>query len=444
MPEIRSVWAVVWPIILTNMLNVTVGMVDLKMVGSLGVDSIAAVGMANQVSMIVLVVMIAIGGGTSVLVAHAYGARDAGRVSRVASRSLSFMLLTALVLVSPLGLLISRPVLEMLGGEPRVVALGDSYLRILFVGAVFTMTNMAVSSILLGVGRTRVSLVLLVGVNALNIACNYVLIFGVGPVPAMGVRGAALGTNLARALGSLAGIWIMVSPRFPVRATLAESLTLDTALVKQIFFLGGPRSLQGIVRNVSRLIAIRIVTLLPDATRAVSAYSVSMQVRMVSSFIGLAFMAAAMSRVGQNLGAGDPREAERSGWIASAMATVLMTAVSVVFLVFPESIMGFFTTDRQVISMGRTFFIIIALTEPVMAFAFSLGGALRGGGDPISPFIYGSVSDIVVVAAAGYVFAVTLNMGFAGIALGMALSSVTRAVPIVWKWQQGKWKHTRL
>jgi len=438
--EIKRVWAVAWPLILTNLLNVSVGIVDFKMVGTLGVASIAAVGMSRQVMMFLMVLMLAISGGSSVLVAHAYGARERHKVSAIASRSIVFMVIAAMLIVTPLGFLFSRPLLVLLGGEEQVVRLGESYLRILFIGSLFTMFNFAITGILLGVGKTKVSLILLIGVNILNIAFNYMLIFGLGPIPAFGVAGAALGTITARGLGSLAGIWISKTPRFPIQATYRDGLTFDLPLLRKILYLGGPRSLQGIVRNFSRLMTLRIITLLPDATRAISAYSVGMQVRMISSFIGLAFMSASMSRVGQNMGGRDPDLAEQSGWISAGMATGLMTILALIFFMFPDVIMAFFTKDHDVIAMGRLFFVIIALSEPIMAFAFALGGALRGGGDPVSPFIYASVSDLVIVILVGYLIAVQFQIGFAGIAIGLALSAFTRAIPTMLAFRKGKWK----
>lgn len=442
--ESRRVWAIAWPVLLTNILNVTVGIIDFKMVGSLGISAIASVGMSRQVMMFVMVLMIAISGGSSVLVAHAHGAGDRAAVSATAARCLLLMVAAAFVLVMPLGLLLAEPMLVALGGSPNVVDLGTTYLHILFAGSVFTMLNFAVTAILLGVGRTEISLILLVGVNTLNVLLNYLLIFGAGPIPALGVAGAALGTITARGLGSIAGLWIVTTPRLPVQACLREGLQLNMPLVGRILFLGGPRSLQGIVRNASRLIMIRIVTLLPDSTRAVSAYSVCMQVRLVSIFVGLAFMSAAMARVGQNLGAGDPDAAERSGWIASGMAAGIMTVVAVILFLFPATIMGFFTTDADVIAMGRTFFRIVAVTQPVMAVAFALGGGLRGGGDPMTPFIYASLSDLFVVVLVGYTLAIKLDMGLTGVALGIAVSAFTRSLPTARKFRQGKWKGTRL
>jgi putative MATE family efflux protein len=425
--EIEQVWTIAWPVILTNLLNVSVGIIDFKMVGSLGVTPIAAVGVARQV-----------------LVAHAYGAGNHDQVSRVAGRAISLLLGTALLIITPAGLLFSKPMLVALGASDAVVQAGDTYLRILFAGCIFTMFNFTITGILLGVGRTKVSLMLLVVVNLLNIGFNYVFIFGVGPVPAYGVSGAAIGTVLSRAIGSLAGIWILATPRLPIQLAFRDCLQVDFHLFRKILHLGGPRSLQGIVRNFSRLMTIRIITLLPEPTRAISAYSVGMQVRMISTFVGLAFMAAATARVGQNMGAGKPHMAEKSAWIAAAMATALMSVVAVIFLLIPEMIMGFFTDNPDVISMGRTFFIIIALAEPVMAFAFAMSGGLRGGGDPVSPFIYSSVSDLVVVIAVGYLLAIPCGMGFAGVAVGLAVSAITRALPTMLKFRQGKWKHITL
>ena len=421
-----------------------VGLVDLKMVGVLGVSEIAAVGMARQVMNLVFVIMIAISGGTSVVIARAFGANDHALVSSTASKALIYSAVVALALVMPVGILTRRAFLVALGGSPEVVELGSAYLGIIFAGALFTMFNFGVAAVLLGVGRTRVSLVLLLFVNGINIGFNYVFIFGLGPIPAMGIAGAGMGTLVARALGTVAGVWIVVTPRFPIQANLRRGFTFDSRLIGQIVRLGGPRSLQGIVRNFSRLLTIRIVTLLAGATAMVSAYSVAMQVRMISTFVGLAFMQAAAVRVSQNLGGGRVEDATRSGWIAAAMAAGCMSVAAVMMAVIPDQIMGFFTSDAEVIRLGRTFFIVVALSEPVMAFAFGIGGALRGGGDSISPFVYGSVSDLVVVAAAGYLFAITLGLGFTGVALALALSALTRAIPTMLKYRQGAWKSIQI
>ena len=176
--EIPKVWRIAWPLILTNLLNVTVGIVDLKMVGTLGFESIAAVGMSRQVTMFIMVLMIAISGGSSVMVARAYGSGDQSKITVIASRAIFYMLVSALIIVTPAGLFLSRAILNALGGSDEVVRIGTSYLKILFAGSVVTMFNFAVSAVLLGVGKTRVSLVLLLGVNVLNIGLNYTFIFG--------------------------------------------------------------------------------------------------------------------------------------------------------------------------------------------------------------------------------------------------------------------------
>ncbi|MBN1672773.1 MAG: MATE family efflux transporter [Kiritimatiellae bacterium] len=441
--EIQALLAIVWPLIVTNLLNVTVGIADMKMVGMLGVAPIAAVGMSRQIFMLILSLMIAITGGTSVLVAHAYGARNPRRVSEVAARSVVFMLATAVLVVMPLGLIFARDILGMLGAADTVAQLGERYLQVVFAGCIFTMFNFATTGILLGVGKTWVSMTILGVINALNVALNYVFIFGVGPIPALGVTGAAVGTVASRGIGSVACFWALSTRRLPVRMRLRDGLTLDWRLLGQILGIGGPRTLEGLVRNVSRLAVIRIVALFDTPTRAIAAYNVGMQVRYISTFVGLAFMHAAMSRVGQNLGAGEPDRAEQSGHQGAKLAAIIMGVAALFFLVFPEPIMGFFTDDPDVIAMGRAFFLIVALTEPVMGAAFSYGGALRGGGDAVSPLLYAGASDLFVMLGASYLLGVRLNMGMQGVAIGIAVSVVTRAVPSWLRFRQGKWKATR-
>lgn len=442
--EAGKVWKIVWPIILTNILNVTVGIIDFKMVGVLGVNEIAAVGVSRQVINLLMVLMLAISGGTSVLIGRAYGAKDQEKISLIAAKSVTFMLLSAFLLITPLGYFFSEDILQILGSAPEIISLGKSYLEIIFLGTVFTMFNFAVNGILLGLGKTKVSLKLLIVVNILNMLFNYVFIFGMGFIPSLGVKGAALGTIMARFIGTLIGIDILIKPKYLVALKFKYLLKFDFELLKKILYLGGPRSLQGIVRNFSRLMILRIIALLPNSTKIISAYSLSMQVRMISTFIGLAFMSASLARVSQNIGAKELDKAEKSGWLAALMAALLMTVIALIFLVFPEKIISFFTDDREVISFGRTFFIIVAFSEPVMAFAFALGGALRGGGDSLTPFKYSALSDLVIVIITGYLLAVKLEMGLLGIALAFTISAITRAVPVAIVYKKGYWKSKKL
>lgn len=442
--EDRALIALVWPLVVTNLLNVCVGIADMKMVGVLGVAPLAAVGMSRQVFMLILGLMIAITGGTSVLVAHAHGARDRKRVSEVSARSVIFMLSAAVLIVMPIGLLFSGHILGLLGAAEPVAKLGESYLQILFAGSVFTMFNFVATGILLGVGKTWVSMAILALVNTLNVGLNFILIFGWGPVPAFGVPGAAIGTVAARAVGSVACMWVLHSKLLPVRMRLADGLTLDVPLLGTILSIGGPRTLQGLVRNMSRLAVLRIIALLPEKTASLAAYNVGMQVRFVSTFVGLAFMQATMSRVGQNLGAGMPHKAEESGHHGARLAAAVMGVAALFMILFPTGIMSFFSRDSTVAQMGKSFFVTIALTEPIMGTAFAYGGALRGGGDSLSPFIYSALSDLVVMLGVGYLLGVILGMGIQGIAFGIAVSVLTRALPCWLKFHRGDWKNKRL
>jgi putative MATE family efflux protein len=322
--------------------------------------------------------------------------------------------------------------------------IGKIYLQIIFAGSLFTMFNFVTTGILLGVGLTRVSMVILAFVNGLNILLNYVFIFGLGPIPAFGVAGAAIGTVVARGLGSVACFRVLRHPDFSICIRLTEGFKPDPALIWQIVQLGGPRALQGLVRNGSRLAIVGIIGFLAAPTRSLAAYNVGMQVRFISTFVGLALMQATMSRVGRNLGAGRPDLAEQSGHHGARLAAFIMTIAAAFFLLFPNQIMGFFSDDADVIDLGRSFFMTVALTEPLMGLAFAYGGALRGGGDSFSPFIFSALSDLVVILGVGYILGVGFNLGIQGIAIGVAAGVITQAIPCWFQFIRGQWKKNRL
>ena len=200
-----QVWRLSLPVILTNLLQSLVDVVDVFMVGRLGPIAIAAVGMSSAIRMLVLVMLLSVAGGAMTLIAQAKGARDSERMSFVTRQAISSGVLLSLVLTA-VGMLLSRPLLVLANGngEPEAVELGTQFLQILFLGTPFMVLSIVFSRLMQGAGDTVTPLVLNGSINLLNIFFNYLLIFGIGPFPAMGVAGSAVGTVLARGLIVLA------------------------------------------------------------------------------------------------------------------------------------------------------------------------------------------------------------------------------------------------
>ena len=446
LPIVRDVWRLAVPVILTNLLMTLVNVVDLFMVGRLGPIEIAAVGMSNTVRLLVLIGILSVTAGAMSLAAQAKGARDPGQLSFVARQTLSLTVLLALLL-STVGWLAAEPLLTFLNsdGDPRAVELGTGYLQILFVGTVFLVLNFSVSSLMQGAGDTVTPLYLSGTINLLNILFNYLLIFGVGPFPALGVTGAALGTVAARMIGAAAGLAMLYSGRNVVRI-LPGSYRPNLLMFKDILSIGVPSGLQGMVRNSAQIIVLRIVTSTGAGTYGAAALAIGLQIESLAFMPGLAISVAATSLVGQSLGAWQLDEARRRGYAAVAVGVTVMTLIGLPLILFAPQLVLLFDPSAHptVVGAGASYLRINALALPLLAVAMVTNGALRGAGDT-RPGLTGTILGrwLVVVPLASFL-ALTLEIGVTGVWWALFIGTTVQAAYILRRWRSRRWQEVAL
>ena len=435
------VWRLAFPVILANLMQSFVNIVDVFMAGRLGPIEIAAVGMGNTVRMLVLVAVLSVTAGSMALAAQAKGARDPTRLSFVTRQSLSLTVLLALVL-SIIGWFAAEPLLGFLNsdGDPRAVALGTTYLQILFVGTIFLVGNFSINSLMQGAGDTVTPLYLSGGINVLNILFNYLFMFGPGPLPEFGVAGAAMGTVCARAIGVGAGLAIFYSGKNVIRL-LPGSYLPDWRMFGDILAIGVPSGLQGVVRNSAQLLVLRIITSTAAGTYGAAALAIGLQIESLAFMPGLAISVAATSLVGQALGAWQVEEARAEGNVALALGVVTMTTLAVPLFVFAPALVRLFEPSAHptVISAGTSYIRINMLAQPILAFAMVLNGALRGAGNT-RPGLVGTVLGRWIVAVPlAYVLALPLGVGVAGVWWALFAGTTVQALYVWVRWRRGRW-----
>ena len=437
---LKGVWSLAWPVIVTSLLHTTVGLVDTKMVGMLGSTSIAAVGMGRQIHMMLTTVLIMLSTGTTALVARYTGEGSPDKASGVLKESIVMGVFGSLMILMPIGLLFAPKALVLLGGAEDVIALGTPYLRIVFIGIAFMVFTMLVNAGLRGAGDTKTPLIILGLVNILNMIGDYVLILGIGPFPEMGVNGAAVASVLARVVGAMLSAWVLISGRFAVRLSLGQGFRMDGRIARQILRIGIPTGLQGVVRNGSGMMLMRVVAGTAAGTSAISSYVIGSQVLGISSHVGLALSTAAMTMVGQNLGAGNPDRAAQSGWSAAKIAITAMGVAGAIFFLFAGPIVRAFTDDPSVIAMGRQFLRIVVLAHPSIGLSMALTGALRGAGDTASPFYYTIICLFLIQVSMAYLFGIALGWDALGVWIAICAAGMIRGGLMARKFRQGKWK----
>ncbi|HXH05689.1 MAG TPA: MATE family efflux transporter, partial [Vicinamibacterales bacterium] len=307
----QAVWKIAWPTVLQNAIGGLQGLIDHAMVGHyVGYTGNAAIGVSWQIFLVVIVFISSLYTGMGVLVARFTGANDPQAVDRVVYQAFLASIVLSVGVLAPLGYVLSPSLLELVNATPEVRAEALPYLRTMFLFSVGMLLYFMLAGALRAAGDARTPLRLGVAITALNIVFNVVLIRGLGPIPALGTRGAAIGTVLASAIASAIGLWLIVTGQVVVRFPRRPRLRFDWAVIRSLFRFGLPAGVQGVAMNVAGVLLLRFIGSLEQSAAAQAAYAVAYtELFALITWTSVGLMGAAATVAGQNLGAGRPDRA---------------------------------------------------------------------------------------------------------------------------------------
>ena len=433
----RALFRLAMPIVGANLLQRGVGIVDAVMVGRLGAEALAAVGLANLLLMFVMGLVLGLGLGSTVLVAFHTGAGDPARRGRAVRATILVGAAATLVLV-PAGLAGSRPAARLMGASGPVEDLAAEYLAIIWAGFVFRVYLQIGSSVFQGAGDTRTPLKILLWVNLLHVAVAWPLIFGVGGAPRLGVTGAAVGTVVSEAVGALA-IWAAARQRGLMGPPAPWA---DRRELARILRVGVPTAGERLITHGMQLVYARIV--ITFGVAAYAAHQVGLNIEALSFLPGLAFAQGATALVGQRLGARDPEGARQTGIQAVVVAVGVMSGFGLTYLAFPALWVSLFTTDPHVLGYGRTVLALMAGLQPPLALAMATSGALRGAGETRLVMHSAIVGGWVVRLPVAYLGGVAAGGGLVVVWLTMILDWGARAAITCRRFRRLRWDAVRL
>lgn len=434
-----------WPIIIQSLLQVSIGTIDIKMVGSLGVDAISAVGTGRNIIMLVMVLVMAVSTGTIAMISRFAGMGDEKSISASAGQAF-FLSVVASAFMIPLGLLTNEWILHILGVSDEVLVLAKEYMSIFFVSIPFFLLNFMAKSIFQGAGDTKTPLIIDIVMNCVNVLGNFIFIFGFWIFPAMGVGGAAMGTLVARLIGSILGWGALMSGKFVVKVDFQDMIKPKWYIGKQILGIGLPTAFQGLSRNISKFLIFAILARTIRADAAVPAYVIGTNLNQYALMPGLAVGTAAATLSGMNIGADKLKRAYRTGKICALLGAVLMGILAFVFAIFSTPFIKFFLNEsnQEVLKIGKTFLIIIGLSEPLHAVTISLSRTMQGAGYTKYPFIITFVSWLLIRISLCYILALVLGLGSTGVWIGISISTVISGILITIVFKRGKWQYVEI
>jgi putative MATE family efflux protein len=432
----RRIWQLAWPAIVTNLLQSTVGLVGVGIVGRrLGADAVAATGIGNRVFFFQQVVLMAVTAGTTALVARAWGAGDREEAARVTRTSLWLSLALAAALALP-AILFADALAGIFRLDAGTHELTATFIRWISLSTPFLAASFVIGTALRAAGDTLTPLGLGALTMSVNVVALYALVYGAFGLPALGVMGAAVANDVALAVGGLATVGLWLRGRLLIGARPGGN-DLDATRVRRLLQIGTPAGLEQAAFQLGFTTFIWIVALHGNAANA--AYQIGVQILSFSFLVGFGFSIAAGTLVGQNLGAGDPAAAERSGWRAMWLAVGVMVVFGTIIIVFARPIAELLIDDAEVVRLAVVFIRLLGSVQALMAIEFTLGGALRGAGDTRFP-LFVVLAGMVVMRLGT---AVTLNaLGFSveWIYAALIADYLVKGAMLIRRFHGGHWK----
>lgn len=434
-PVFLSVLKLGWPVMISYLLYTSFSIIDAIWIGRLGPNALAASGPAQFASWSLIAVGEIIGIGTTALVARRVGSGDLGAAGRVVAQAAVLVIAAGLITLSTGGALV-KLLFHLLGTSPEVSHLGVQYLSILFYGGIFNFAALFLESTLRAAGDTRTPLFITGSGLVLNTILDPLLIFGIGPLPELGIQGAALATVLSQSVMVIAFILHFRSSRAIIPVDMRAAWKPDPATWWKIIRIGAPVSM---ITVLFTLVYLFLTSFLARfGTVPVAVLGVGNRLEGITYLVAHGLSVAASTLVGQNLGANQPKRAAASAWMASLIGMAFGTFVALLFTLFPESIFALFTTDGDVIAQGAEFLRILAVCQTVMALEVVMYGAFAGAGDTVPATVISVIFNALRIPAA-WIIAVPLGYGPEGIWWMIAISCIIRALLLGGWFRRNRW-----
>ena len=446
-PLTRAVWKIAWPTMLANVIGGLQGIVDHIMVGHLvGFTGNAAIGVSYQIFIVVIVFISSLFTGMSVLVSRFAGAGQEDKVNRTVYQAFLTAIGLSLFVMAPLGYFLSPTLLDLVNAAPAVKEQALPFLRIMFLFSSGMLVFFMLGGALRSAGDARTPMVLGITMTLLNIAFNVVLIRGLGPIPAFGTAGAAMGTCTASGLVAMYSLYKLLSGGWVVSFPRRHGYGPDWTIIRSLFRFGLPTGIQGIAMNVGGVLMLSFIGSLAQSAVAQAVFAVSYsELFSLITWTSMGLMGAASAMTGQNLGAGHPERAIRAVHIAARVGALVAASIGLLFLFFPRQLLAIFGMhDPAVIAIGTQLLRVLSVSGLFISVALTYTGALQGSGDTRSPLYISIVSQVIIPLGICFTIRHTGTLQPIHIWLAILTGHATRCILSVWRFNQGKWRSIKV
>jgi putative MATE family efflux protein len=432
----RAILLLSVPMILEMSMESLFAVLDVFFVARLGADSIATVGLTESMLTIVFGIALGLSMATTAMVARRTGEKDPAGAARAAVQAILLGVIISIP-IGVVGLVYTPELFRLMGASESVIATGTAYGRIELGSNVIIMLLFLINAVFRGAGDAAVAMRVLWLSHLVNIILDPCLIFGLGPFPEMGVTGAGLGTAIGRGVGVVFQLWLLVKGSNRVRIS-RDQWQVDFKLMMKLLRVSLGGIFQFLVATASWLGLVRIVAVFGDA--ALAGYTVAIRIIIFAILPSWGMSNAAATLVGQNLGAGKPERAEKSVWLAGLSNMIFLLAVTIVFLLFAEPLIGLFTQDAAVVPYGVDCLRFISYGYIFYAYGMVMVQAFNGAGDTFTPTVINLFCYWLFQIPLAWWLAMKTSFEARGVFMAITIAESLLAVVSILIFRQGRWK----
>ncbi|MFW6246062.1 MAG: MATE family efflux transporter [Tangfeifania sp.] len=432
----HAIFILAVPMVLEMVMESVFAVVDIFFVSKLGAEAVATVGITESVMTIVYAIAMGLSVATTALVSRRIGEKRHEEAGVVAFQAILAGLIVSSIIAIP-GVIFAKDFLLLMGATEEMAEEGYLFPAIMFGSNAVIMLLFIINAVFRSSGDAAISMRVIWFANLINIVLDPLLIFGIGPFPELGLKGAAVATSIGRGLAVIYQFYLLFSGRFRIKLSW-QSIKLKLQVMLELFKISGGGIMQNLIATSSWVLLVRIIAEL--GADAIAGYTIAIRIILFSLLPAWGLSNAAATLVGQNLGAKQPDRAEKSVWITGYANMIFMGFIGIIMAVFPGFFIRLFITDAAVVENG-----ILALRTISYGFLFyALGMVLiqgfNGSGDTVTPTKMNFFIFWLFEIPLAYLLSIVLGWGLAGASIAIVVAESSLAVVAYLFFKKGKWK----
>lgn len=436
----KAIFMLSVPMILEMAMESLFAIVDVFFVSKLGKDAVATVGLTESMLMVIYSIAWGLSMGATAVVARRTGEKNRDGAAHAGMQAIYAGLGIALAL-GITGVIFAEDLLRLMGASEVLVAEHHTYTQIMLGGDVVIIMLFLINGVFRGAGDATIAMRSLWLANGLNIIMCPTLIYGVGPIPALGLKGAAIATTIGRGAGVLYQVYHLIKGKGYIKV-LRKHLRPDMPIMANVLKMASGGTAQFLIASASWIFLVRIIS--NFGNEALAGYTIGIRIIAFTIMPAWGMANAAATLVGQNLGASQPDRAEKSAWRSAFLNMLFLCFIAVVFFAFARPLVGIFTTEPEVLEYGIECLRYVCLGYMFYGYGMVLSQAFNGAGDTKTPTILNIFGFWFFQIPLAYALAITLGLGPKGVFLAIAIAESAMAVAVILLFRRGKWKTVKV